>query len=132
MLWDMVYRSVPFSNVASISVGRNGVSPRSFAGEAVKYAFVTVPTSNRGAHKPGLVSVTRVIGLSGGNYWGHSTLAGVAKGFAEFLPANFSSFFAGSTPNHLQRQLDSDLDYLEDFLSLRFGTVPSAPFPLFP
>jgi len=121
MLWDMVYRSLPFSNVASISVGRNGVSPRSFAGDSVKYAFITVPTNDKkGAHKPGSVSVTRVIGLSGGNYWGRATSIGVAQSFAEFLPNNFAAFFSGSIQNHVQSHLDASEGVLEDFLTLRF------------
>lgn len=120
MLWDLVYRSLPFVQVSSIHLGRKGVTPRSFKGESIKYAFVTVPTNQNAKYTPGSVPVTRVLGLSGGNYWGKSTEQGVATGFSEFLNNNFSEYFAGSIANHINRQILANTDLLARFLDLKF------------
>jgi hypothetical protein len=120
MLWDLIYRSLPFVNVASIQLGRNGVTPRSFKDNSIKYAFMTVPTNKNATYKAGGVPVTRVLGLSGGNYWGKPTEQGVATGFSDFLNNNFSAHFQGSIQNHIDRQLATNPDLMQNFLDLDF------------
>ena len=119
MLWDLIYRSLPFVQVASIRLGREGMSPRSFKGNSIKYAFMTVPT-NKDGYKPGSVKVTRVLGLSGGNYWGKPTAKGVASGFSKFLGGNFSDYFVGSVPNHVSAHLLANPSSWGMFLDLDF------------
>lgn len=120
MLWDLIYRSLPFVNVSSIQIGRNGVNPRSFREQSIKYAFMTVPTNQKMIYKVGSVPVTRVLGLSGGNYWGKPTKPGVATGFSDFLNNNFSAHFQGSIQNHIDRQLSKRTDLMDRFLTLNF------------
>jgi hypothetical protein len=120
MLWDLIYRSLPFVQTTTIRLGRNGVTPRSFKGESIKYAFMTVPTNQKSTYKEGGVAVTRVKGLSGGNYWGKPTAEGVASGFSEFLSANFSSHFHGSIQNHMHRELIDHPEVLKRYLDLAF------------
>lgn len=121
MLWDLIYRSLPFVNVASIQLGRNGVNPRSFKDSSIKYAFMTVPTNKNVTYKAGGVPVTRVLGLSGGNYWGKPTEQGVATGFADFLNNNFGAHFQGSIQNHIDRELAANPDLMQRFLDLDFA-----------
>lgn len=120
MLWDLIYRSLPFVNVSSIQIGRHGVNPRSFRDQSIKYAFMTVPTNQRAKYRIGSVPVTRVLGLSGGNYWGKPTEPGVATGFSDFLNNNFSAHFQGSIQNHINRQLAANDHLLDSFLDLKF------------
>lgn len=120
MLWDLIYRSLPFVNVSSIQIGRNGVNPRSFRDQSIKYAFMTVPTNQRMIYRVGSVQVTRVLGLSGGNYWGKPTEPGVATGFSDFLNNNFSAHFQGSIQNHIDRQIAGEADLINRFLTLEF------------
>lgn len=128
MLWDLIYRSLPYVQSSTVRVGRNGVSPRCFKGESVKYAFVTVPTNTKMEHKGSSVAVNRVLGLSGGNYWGQPTKEGVVAGFSEFLGSNFSEFFAGSIQNHIDRQYAQNPELLERFLSLNFSSIDAVDF----
>lgn len=119
MLWDLIYRSVPVD--LTLQLGCNGVSPRSFKDKSIKYAFMTVPTNRRSKYKAGGVPVNRVRGLSGGNYWGHPTEQGVARGFSEFLNTNFSAHFQGSIQNHIDRELAANPDLMQKFLGLDFS-----------
>ncbi|TWD54057.1 hypothetical protein FB478_103477 [Arthrobacter sp. AG367] len=121
MLWDLIYRSLPFVNVSSIQLGRNGVNPRCFHDSSIKYAFVTVPTNRNARYAVGSVPVTRVLGLSGGNYWGKPTEPGVATGFSDFLNNNFSAHFTGSVANHISRQITTEPALLRKFLELDFS-----------
>lgn len=121
MLWDLIYRSLPYVQSSTVRVGRNGISPQSFKGNGVKYAFVTVPTNTRTDHKPTSVAVNRVLGLSGGNYWGQPSKEGVVAGFSEFLGANFTEYFSGSLQNHLDRQIARNPNFVHEFLSLDFS-----------
>lgn len=121
MLWDLIYRSLPFVNVSSIQLGRNGVNPRCFHDNSIKYAFMTVPTNKNARYTVGSVPVTRVLGLSGGNYWGKPTEPGVATGFSDFLNNNFSAHFAGSIQNHIDRQITADPTIVGKFLRLDFS-----------
>lgn len=120
MLWDLVYRSVPFVNNTAMKLGRQGVSPRSFRNQSIKYAFMTVPTNSSITYRPGQVAVTRVLGLSGGNYWGKPTRPGIAAGFSDFLTANFSAHFDGSIQNHIKRQMSRDPELARRYLDLDF------------
>lgn len=121
MLWDLIYRSLPFVNVSSIQLGRNGVNPRCFHDNSIKYAFMTVPTNKNARYAVGSVPVTRVLGLSGGNYWGKPTEPGVATGFSDFLNSNFSAHFTGSVQNHIDRQIADEPGLLQKFLKLEFS-----------
>ncbi|MHA7197121.1 hypothetical protein [Arthrobacter alkaliphilus] len=120
MLWDLIYRSMPFVNVSSIQLGRNGVTPKSFHDSSIKYAFMTVPTNRGSKFEVGKVPVTRVLGLSGGNYWGKPTKPGVATGFSDFLTNNFSEKFAGSIQNHVDREISADPELTRKFLDIDF------------
>lgn len=119
MLWDLIYRSVPVD--LTLQLGCNGVSPRSFKDKSIKYAFMTVPTNRKNKYKAGGVPVNRVRGLSGGNYWGHPTEQGVARGFSDFLNTNFSAHFQGSIQNHIDRELAANPDLMQKFLGLNFS-----------
>jgi hypothetical protein len=116
MLWDLIYNSSSF-RVPNVTVGRNGVSPVSF--KNFTYSFVTVPTS-RGDFTPTNLPVLRVRGLTGGNYWGRSTSAGVARSLKEFFTANFASSFVGTVQNHISSALLTRTDILTRFLELEF------------
>jgi hypothetical protein len=120
MLWDLIYRSLPFVQVSAIHLGRRGMSPRCFKGDSIKYAFMTVP-SNKRVYKPGTVPVTRVQGLSGGNYWGKPSETGVAAGFSEFLGRNFGAHFVGSVQNHVSGHLLANPASWGMFLDLDFA-----------
>lgn len=116
MLWDLIYNSSSF-RVPNVSVGRDGVSPTSF--KKFSYAFVTVPTS-RGDFTPTKLPVLRVRGLTGGNYWGHPSKAGVARSIKEFFTANFATSFEGTIQNHITSNLLTDSSNLKAFLDLKF------------
>lgn len=91
MLWDMIYSGNSFSR--GITVGNDGynIRPSSFT-----YAFVTVPTNNTD-YRADLTAVKRVRNLSGGNYWGKSSVDDVAKSIKEIITTNFSSGINGSS-----------------------------------
>jgi len=129
MLWDMIYQASSSSASGNVKVGRNGVSPRAFRNKSIKYAFMTVPTNTRDVKLQKSVAVTRVVNLSGGNYWGHPTESGVASGFSEFAVRNFSEFFSGSVQNHIDSQLAANPKLIDRFLSLDFEAISSLPRP---
>jgi lipoprotein-anchoring transpeptidase ErfK/SrfK len=116
MLWDLIYNSSSF-RVPNVSIGRDGVSPTSF--KTFSYAFVTVPTS-RGDFTPTKLPALRVRGLTGGNYWGHPSKAGVARSIKEFFTANFATSFQGTIQNHIASSLLKDPAALTAFLDLQF------------
>ena len=119
MLWDLIYQVDKFK-ISSVNVGINGVSPSSFS--SFRYAFSTVPTNNLTAYKATTLNVLRLKNLSGGNYWGHSTSAGIAKCINE-LPGNqFGQEFSGGLINHLDDQINKDPNFIKMFLKLKFSS----------
>ena len=116
MLWDIIYSSNEKLN--NISVGINGVSPHSF--NSFSYAFSTVPTVDKSKFKKDSVAVLRVRNLSGRNFWGHPTEAGVANCINELASNSFASEFKGGVISHLNNSIKSDSNYFERFLNLDF------------
>lgn len=83
MLWDMIYHTESFASHRRITRGVDNHTLddlRSFA-----YAFVTVPTNRLELYKPNSLAVRRVQALSGGNYWGRQTQAGISKSVREIF-----------------------------------------------
>lgn len=93
MLWDAVYSANNFRN--GISVGTDGFSIKDCA--RFTYSFVTVPTVRLNKIKDSSVAVLRVRNLSGGNYWGLSSQAGIADSVKELLERNLKT---GHTLSH--------------------------------
>jgi len=122
MLWDLLYQ-LRVSPAVNVTIGTNGKNPQSFAGSAISYAFMTVPTNKRTNHEHNSISVLRVRNLSGGNYWGMRSKPNVAEGFSQYLNRNFGSHFSGSLQNHIDRQLNSDPSLIESFLQLTFEST---------
>jgi hypothetical protein len=87
MLWDLIYASEGFSQVAT--VGSNGYSHNKL--KSFNYAFATVPTVKPDSFKPTSTSVKRVQKLSGGNYWALPSKSGIAMNIADMLDRNFQS-----------------------------------------
>ena len=92
MLWDAVYSANNFRN--GIHVGSDGYSIHDAA--RFSYSFVTVPSNQleKGGneqYKPTSTAVLRVKNLSGGNYWGTSSKAGVASSVKELVERNLKS-----------------------------------------
>jgi hypothetical protein len=117
MLWDLIYNSKDF-RITNVSVGIKGVNPASFRRFA--YAFMTVPTS-KGPFNPTSLAVLRVKNMTGGNYWGRKSAAGVSSCINEFF-RNFPDVFTGGVMQHLKKQLENPA-VLEAFLSLKFDTL---------
>jgi len=114
MLWDMIYNSD--SRLPYISVGTNGVSPKSVG--RFSYGFVTVPTVKLEKIKSSSLAVLRVKSMTGGNYWGHASKQGVASSIKELPNRNFSSFFTGGISSHIDKTIEKDSNYLKNFLTL--------------
>lgn len=115
MLWDIIYNSQ--RRPSSVGVGIHGVSPESFA--RFRYAFATVPSQNS-SFTPRSMPALRVQGLSGGNYWGRPTQAGVARSISELPGFTFSGVFAGGVANHIDHQLQAGNLRFDDFLNLNW------------
>ncbi|MNT38344.1 hypothetical protein D3C72_1745310 [compost metagenome] len=92
MLWDMVYQA-SFGPGTHVRIGRNGYAISHLG--RFSYSFVTTPTQ-KSLPKPGSMPVKRTNKLSGGNYWGLPTTAGVALSLAEIFTRNFGSAFKQS------------------------------------
>ena len=116
MLWDLIYASERF-RLPNVSVGKNGIGPNSF--RSFTYSFVTVPTS-RGPFKTDSLSVLRVINLSGGNFWGHRSEDGVARGISEFFQRNFAGYFDGTIQDSIRRNVLERPDLLSKYISQDF------------
>jgi len=114
MLWDMIYNSD--SRLPNISVGTNGVSPKSVG--TFRYGFVTVPTVKVEKIKSTSLSVLRVKNMTGGNYWGHVSRSDVASSIKELPNRNFSNLFSGGISAHIDRTIHKDPTYLDNFLRL--------------
>lgn len=111
MLWDMLYSANSFKNT-KISIGSSEYSIQSL--ERFSYSFVTVPTS-RGSFKPDNLCVLRVANISGGNYWGQATKAGVASSIKEIFNRNFRSSCADFVDNASKtyQKIDSTYSYFK-------------------
>jgi hypothetical protein len=92
MLWDMVYQA-SFGPGTHVRIGRNGYAISHLG--RFSYSFVTTPTQ-KSLPKPGSMPVKRTNKLSGGNYWGLPTTAGVALSLSEIFTRNFGSAFKQS------------------------------------
>lgn len=95
MLWDAVYAAKNFRN--GVSVGQNNFTVSDVA--RFTYSFVTVPTNRLDGFTPNATCVKRVMNLTGGNYWGHSTQNDVAASVKEMLHRNL---FNGHSNGHRQ------------------------------
>ena len=116
MLWDLIYNSD--SRLTNVSVGVNGLSPRSF--RKFKYSFVTVPSNKIEKIKPKGVNVLRVKNLTGGNYWGRRSVSDIAASIKEFPSRHFPSMFVGGVANHISKKLFEHSGDSPDFLKLEF------------
>lgn len=101
MLWDMIYQ---FSGVESknVHIGSAGFDLDDLA--AFTYSFVTVPSQSKDI-KANSMAVRRVESLSGGNYWGKPSAAGVAEGVSEIFKRVFKAAFDGDIKGHIARQI---------------------------
>ncbi len=88
MLWDMIYRTKEFIDTG-IVVGDKSYSIRNLS--KFSYSFVTVPSTKMDKIKSTSVSVKRVMGLTGGNYWGYPSKPSVAQSIAEIFSRNYDS-----------------------------------------
>lgn len=93
MLWDMIYSADNFKT--NITIGKEGYSINN--ARLFTYAFATVPTVKIEKIKRDSVCVLRVSNLSGGNYWGISSISGIASSMKEMLSRNLSN---GANVNH--------------------------------
>jgi hypothetical protein len=117
MLWDLIYNSSGANRIPNVSVGINGVSPHSF--RMFSYAFMTVPTVKKPMKADG-VAVLRVKNLTGGNYWGRHSSPSVASSINEYFGRNFSTYFSGGIPSHINNQLSLEPSLVRRFKSLDF------------
>lgn len=105
MLWDMIYRAKGFKD-SGVSVGRNGRSIGDL--NDFTYSFVTMPSQNV-AFTPKSMSVKRVAGLSGGNFWGQPTDAGVAWSISEVFKRLYGDKVIGDVRSHIQVSIQNGL-----------------------
>lgn len=103
MLWDMIYQFRGMKT-HSVHVGSRGYDLNDLAG--FTYSFVTVPSQKKPI-KPNSMAVRRVESLSGGNYWGKPSQAGVAAGLSEIFKRVFGGAFDGDIKGHIARQVQS-------------------------
>lgn len=115
MLWDMVYASDGFYK-RNITVGSSLYSLRDID---FSYAFVTVPTNKKSKYKPTSTPVKRVQNISGGNYWGKASEAGVSNSVKEMLNRNFSKSSDLSIRDTLSKALD-EFDSKFAYFNLNF------------
>lgn len=109
MLWDMVYASEGFYN-RNIAVGSALYKIRNI--QKFSYSFVTVPTNKNDEIKPTSTQVKRVQKISGGNYWGHESVSGVASSIKEIFGSNFENATDTGLLNSLKTALvDFDSNY---------------------
>ena len=64
-----------------------------------------MPTVDKSKFKKDSVAVLRVRNLSGRNFWGHPTEAGVANCINELASNSFASEFKGGVISHLNNLL---------------------------
>lgn len=94
MLWDMIYRAADFKD-SRIHVGSNGYNVDRL--KQFRYAFVTVPTNDPRKYTASSLTVMRVRGLTGGNYWGREGISGIAHSVKEIFDRNFCDAFSGAS-----------------------------------
>lgn len=116
MLWDMIYSAGGFRG-RQISVGVNNYSIQSL--DSFTYSFVTVPSNKLSNFKPNSVSVKRVKGLSGGNYWGRITEQGIARSVKEI----FNNYNSGFDNKNIRTTLKNAVSHIEEYTYFRFSTV---------
>lgn len=114
MLWDIVYSSKGFKS-KNIQIGKNGYTLddlRNFT-----YAFVTQPSQkDLRKFKTDSMPVLRVNNLSGGNYWGHKSVNGVALSIKEIFTQNFSyGVKSKSIRNDLKKEVTNYKNFLKRF-----------------
>lgn len=113
MLWDIVYLAESFPE-NRVRVGTTQFSLSMLKG--FKYSFVTVPTQ-REPIRPGSTAVSRVMHLSGGNYWGKQSASQVAHSIKEiFLRADIGPLRGRGLRTSLTRALPhiaTDYDYFD-------------------
>ena len=109
MLWDMIYNANGFEN-RNITIGRNGWSMKDL--RRFTYSFVTVPSNNI-SYPPTSLAVKRVSNISGGNYWGRSSINHVCRSLKEIFNNNFQNGFNRS----LREDLLTAIPYLNTSLS---------------
>jgi len=103
MLWDMIYRAKGFKD-AGVSIGRNGRTLSDL--NLFTYSFVTVPSQSK-PFKPGGMPAKRVSGLSGGNFWGQSSMPGVAWSVSEIFKKVFGDDVIGDVRKHISSCIQS-------------------------
>ncbi|WP_195335276.1 hypothetical protein [Bacteroides fragilis] len=108
MLWDMIYSAGGFRG-RQISVGVNNYSIQSL--DSFTYSFVTVPSNKLSNFKPNSVSVKRVKGLSGGNYWGRITEQGIARSVKEI----FNNYNSGFDNKNIRTTLKNAVSHIEEY-----------------
>ena len=117
MLWDIVYSSKGFKS-KNIQIGKNGYTLddiRNFT-----YAFVTQPSQkDLRKFKTDSMPVLRVNNLSGGNYWGHKSVNGVALSIKEIFSQNFSY---GVKSKSIRNDLNKEVTNYKNFLK-RFNLI---------
>lgn len=116
MLWSMIYEA-DFSNTA-ITIGSNNFSIKDL--RKFTYSFCTVPSNGIDEYNQNSTAVNRVRNLTGGNYWGYSTINGVASSIKEIFNANFRSAYTNSA-NH-RTTLQAHIQFLSNNLSY-FGII---------
>jgi hypothetical protein len=103
MLWDMIYQ---FRGVKkhSVRIGVEGVDLddlRDFT-----YSFVTVPSGKKPV-KPNSMAANRVGSLSGGNFWGKPSEAGVAESLSEIFKRVFKAAFDNDIKGHIAKLIEN-------------------------
>ena len=103
MLWDMIYQ---FRGVKehSVRIGVEGVDLddlRDFT-----YSFVTIPSGSKPV-KPNSMAARRVESLSGGNFWGKPSEAGVAESLSEIFKRVFKTAFDSDIKGHITKLIDN-------------------------
>ena len=102
MLWDMVYQAGRSNG--QLAVGKNGYSIIDF--RKFTYSFVTVPTQKEGKIPgPNSIHAKRVRHLSGGNYWGRTSVNDVAMSLKEIFTRNFAEAFDSNIAASVDRSL---------------------------
>lgn len=99
MLWDMIYSAKKFRK-GNLTIGRNNFSIENV--QDFTYSFVTVPSNKKVQFTPNTLAVKRVNNLTGGNYWGQSTVPNVAKSIKEIFTNNFQSGSRGTLRTDLR------------------------------
>lgn len=113
MLWDMIYSAGGFRG-RNITIGKNSFSIQSCA--EFTYSFVTVPSNRNTIYSSTSVAVKRVTNLSGGNYWGKSSVLNVAKSLKEIFTNNYQ----GGARTNLRDDLKMALPHFSPNRSLDY------------